>query len=123
MPHPSLGLPPADIFAGHVEAAARLRRERERIARLALEASARLDPTLTSRYDETQLRLLLRDYDRHIEQVARALETGRDSFVVNYGEWIVPVYRRREVPMRDFALMLLGLRDAAATVMSPDEAK
>lgn len=122
MPHPSLGLPPADVYAGHVSAAARLRSERLRLSRLSLEATARLDPTFTTRYDEVQLRLLLRDYERHIEQVARALETGTDSFVVNYGEWIVPVYRRREVPMRDFALMLLGLRDAAATVLPPDEA-
>ena len=44
--------------------------------------------------------MLLRDYDRHIEQLARALETGEDRFVVQYGEWLVPVYRRRRVPMR-----------------------
>lgn len=98
-----------------------MRREQARLARLALEATARRDPGFTVRYDEAMLRLLLRDFERHLEQVARALETGEDSFVVNYGEWLVPVYRRRSVPMKDFTLMLMGLRDVAATVLTPDE--
>ena len=123
MPHPNLGLPPADLLAGDPAAAARVRRERTRLAPLALEATARLDPTFTKRYDELRLRLFLRDFEQHLEQIARALETGQDSFVVQYGEWLVPVYRRREVPMRDFALMLLGLRDVAATVLSPEESE
>jgi hypothetical protein len=121
MPHPSLGYPPADPTAGHVAAATRVRREHLRLAKLALEATVRLDPTFTTRYDEIALRRFLRDYERHLEQVARALETGDDVFVVNYGEWLVPVYRRREVPMRDFALMLMGLRNAAGAVLAPDE--
>jgi hypothetical protein len=123
MPHPSLGLPPADTTAGHPAAAARVRREGARLGRLALEASAQRDPTFATRYDEIDLRRFLRDFERHIEQVARALETGEDYFVVNYGEWLVPVYRRRRVPMRDFALMLMGLRDAAASVLSPEEVR
>jgi hypothetical protein len=121
MAHPSLGLPPADTSAGHPQAAERVRREQLRLGRLALEATARRDPDFTARYDETTMRLLLRDFERHLEQVARALETGEDSFVVNYGEWLVPVYRRRKVPMKDFTLMLMGLRDVATTVLSPDE--
>ena len=123
MPHPNLGQPPADIYAGDPAAAARVRHERDRLARLALEATVRLDPTFMERYGEVKLRLFLRDYERHLEQVARALETGNDSFVVNYGEWLVPVYRRRRVPMRDFAVMLLGLLDVASTVLSPDETR
>lgn len=121
MPHPSLGLPPADPTAGLPAAAARLRANRERLARVALQAAARLSPGLDERYDETMLRLLLRDYDRHIEQLARAIETGQDSYVVNYGEWLVPVYRRRHVPMNDFIALLGGLREASAGVLTPDE--
>jgi hypothetical protein len=123
MPHPSLGLPPADVDAGIPAAAARLRANSERLARVALQAAEHLQPGLAERHDETTLRLLLRDYERHIEQLAQALETGEDSFVVNYGEWLVPIYRRRHVSMRDFMALLGGLRDAAATVLTPDENK
>ena len=121
MPHPSLGFPPPDTHAGLPEAAARLRANRERICRVALQAAERLEPGLGERYDETMLRLFVRDYDRHLEQLALALETGQDGFVVNYGEWVIPVYRHRRVSMRDFMALLAGLRDAAAGVLTPDE--
>ena len=121
MAHPSLGLPPEDTSAGLPAAAARLRANRERICRVALESAERLEPGLADRYDETMLRMFLRDYDRHLEQLAKALETGDDSFVVNYGEWVVPIYRKRRVSMRDFMAMLGGLRDASAAVLTPDE--
>ena len=121
MAHPSLGLPPHDVSAGLPEAAARLRTNSKRLARIALQAAIRLAPGLDERYDETMLRLFLRDYERHIEQLARALETGSDYYVVQYGEWLVPIYRRRHVPMRDFLALLGGLRDAVTTVLTPDE--
>jgi hypothetical protein len=123
MSHPSRGLPPADATAGHAEVAARLRALRGPLARRALEQTLRLDPSFADRYDEVALRRLLRDLEQHIEQLARALETGLDWYVVQYGEWLVPIYRRRHVPMRDFRQMLAGLRDAARPALPPDEAK
>lgn len=122
MAHPSLGMPPPDVTAGSPVAAARLREHRERLARLSLEATLRLAPHFRERYDEIALRQLLRDFDRHIEQTARALETGDDHWATNYGEWLVPVYRRRGVPMKDFIAMLAGMRDAALTVLPPEDA-
>jgi hypothetical protein len=121
MPHPSLGLPPADVTAGHPAAGTRIRRERLRLARLALEATVRAHPGFRARYDENELRLLLRDLDQHLERLARALETGDPTQVTAYAEWLVPVYRRREVPMKDFIAMLTGIRDAVATVLTPAE--
>jgi len=121
MHHPSLGLPPDDPTAGLPDAAARLRANRERLARVALEETIRIAPGFDERYSETQLRLFLRDFDRHIEQLARALETANDAYVVSYGEWLVPIYRRRHVPMADFMAMLAGLRDACASVLTPEE--
>jgi hypothetical protein len=123
MSHPSLGLPPPDTSAGVPSAAARLRSGQRRLAVLALEAAVRLAPGFDVRYDELAMRRFLRDYERHIEQLARALETGDDGFVINYGEWLVPVYRRRKVPMKDFIVLLGGLRDAAQTVLPADEAR
>jgi len=121
MPHPTLGFPPPDTTAGHPDAARRLRAQRDRLARLALENTLRLAPHFSERYEEITLRLFLRDYERHVEQLARAMETGADSFVVNYAEWLVPVYRRRKVPMKDFIALVDGLRHAAVTVLTPDE--
>jgi len=121
MGHPSLGLPPSDRTAGHSRAAERLRQEQPRLARLALDASVRLSPGFAERYSEVDMRRFLRDLDQHIEQLARALETGEDGLVTNYGEWLVPVYRRRGVPMRDFIVLLGGLRDAVLTVLPSED--
>lgn len=121
MPHPTLGLPPHDVSAGHPSAAARVRASRDRIARLALQATVRDTEGFAERYDEPSLRLFLRDFERHAEQLAKALETGEAYYVVSYAEWLVPVYRRRRVPMGDFMAMLAGLRSAAGTVLTPDE--
>ena len=121
MPHPTLGLPPRDASAGLPQAAARLRANWERVARLALQNTVRDTDDFTERYDDAALRLFLRDYERHIEQLARSLETGDEYFSVAYSEWLVPIYRRRRVPMRDFIAMLDGLRHAAATVLTPPE--
>lgn len=121
MPHPSLGFPPPNTDAGLPQAAARLRAARERIARVALQGAQTLAPGFAERHDETMLRLFLRDLDRHLEQLAKALETGDDNFVVGYGEWVIPVYRSRRVSMNDFMALLGGLRDATAGVLTPDE--
>lgn len=123
MAHPSLGLPVPDNMAGLPAAAARLRGDRIRLAGLALDAAQRLAPHFAQRYDELAMRRFLRDMDRHIEQLARALETGDDSYVTNYGEWLVPVYRRRDVPMKDFIVLLAGLRDAALSVLPREDAR
>ena len=84
MHHPSLGLPPDDITAGLPAAAAKLRANRSRLGRVALESTLAAAPWFQTRYDENQLRLFLRDYDRHIEQLARAMETGESSYVVSH---------------------------------------
>jgi hypothetical protein len=85
MPHPATGLPPSDATAGHPAVAARLRAV-PRLPALSLEAALRLDDTLGQRHDELMLRRFLRDYERHVEQLARAIETGEDRYVVVYGE-------------------------------------
>lgn len=117
MPHPLLGLPPADVTAGSPRAAARLRADRARIAEGALRSTLHIDPTFAERHDELALRRLLRDEDRHIEQLARALETGEERFVTEYGEHIIPVYRRRGIRMNDYATILAGLREAVLAAL------
>ena len=115
MPHPATGLPPSDATAGHPEVAARLRAA-ERLPAMALDAAFRLDETLRERYDELMQRRFLRDYESHIEQLARALETGEDRFVVIWGETLVPMYRRRHVRMNDVVSLIRGLEEAAVAI-------
>ena len=112
MPHPATGLPPADATAGRPLVAARLR-DAARLPATSLEAALRIDATLSERYDELMLRTFLRDYQQHIEQLARAIETGEDRFVVIWGESLVPIYRRRNVRMNDVVSLLRGLEEAA----------
>jgi hypothetical protein len=123
MTHPSLGLPPSDVTAGHPAAAARLRAQGPRLAKVAFEATLQDHPHFREKYSEQLLRILLRDYERHIEQLARALETGEDRFVVQYAEWLVPVYRRRGVPMKDFQRMLEGLGSASIGVLPTEDGR
>ena len=83
---------------------------------MSLESAFRIDPTLGERYDEVMQRRFLRDYDRHIEQLARAIETGEDRYVVVYGETLVPIYRRRHVRMNDVVSLIRGLGEAAVAI-------
>jgi hypothetical protein len=68
------------------------------------------------------VRLLVRDGERHTEQLARALETGEDAWAVEYASWIVPVMRRRGIPMKDLGTLFLGLGDAARPLVGPESA-
>ena len=92
--------------------AARLR-GMARLPATALEAAYRIDETLPERYDELMLRTFLRDYEQYIEQLARAVETGEERFLVDWGESIVPIYRRRNVRMNDVVSLVRGLEEAA----------
>jgi len=116
MPHPALGLPPSDDSAGQPAVAARLRAAADRLPAVALAAALRIDPSLRDRHDELMLRRLLRDYERHIEQLAQAVASGDDRFVVVYGETLVPTYRRRKVRMNDVVSLLRGLEEAAVAI-------
>jgi hypothetical protein len=120
MPHPAIGLPPSDPTVGLPDAAARLRRSRARIGQIALQATLRIDPTFQERHDELALRRILRDYDQHVEQLARALETGEDRFVVQYAEWLVPIYRRRRLRMNDVVTTIQGLREGVMSALTAD---
>jgi hypothetical protein len=122
MSHPALGLPPADPGAGHPAAAARLRAAADRLPALALKAALNRDPSLSDRHDELALRRFLRDYDRHLEQLAQAVATGEDRFVTVYAETLVPTYRRRGVRMNDVVTLVRGLEDVAVASGSAAEA-
>lgn len=122
MAHPYSGHIPPDPSAGHPRGAAQIRAHWRRLTELAFSEALRSDPTLRRRYDEWTLRIFYRDYERHFEQLARALATGSDRWVQLYGEWLVPLMRRRRVPAADFVAFIAAMGPAARTVLTPDEA-
>jgi len=104
-----------------VDAAARIRTNRERLAARALRVAMDSDPTIEERFDEVGLRLLLRDAELLAERVALSIETGRPDLAREYAEWTAPVYRRRRTPMDDLISLCEGLRTAFPGVLAPAE--
>jgi hypothetical protein len=119
--HPSLGLPPRNMKAGFPAAAAALRASRRRIAARALEAAIEIDPTIAERYDEIGLRKLLHDAEVLLDRVADSVASNDPHVTASWADQVVPLYRRRAVPMDDLVRLCEGLRRAIAAVLVPGE--
>jgi hypothetical protein len=119
--HPSLGLAPRDLTAGHPQAAARIRQHADRLAVRALAVAIDADPTIRVRYDEAGQRHLLHDAELLAERVALAVAAGEPAPTAEYADMTAPVYRRRRVPMDDLVALCEGLRAALPSVLSPAE--
>lgn len=119
MSHPSLGLPPRDLAAGHQDAAARLQAARERVATIALEAAVAADPTFRSRYSEHALRELLADTLALVDRLAVAVASADPAVLGQWAEQVAPRYRKRNVPMDDLIAIARALGGAAATAVDP----
>ena len=113
--------PAASTFPPMPDAATRLRNGHSRLAAEALRSSVRRDPSFETRYDAVQYRTFLRDCDRHVLQLALALERGLPGPMTEYVDTIVPVFRRRRVSLEDLGTMLLGTVDAARADLPPAE--
>jgi hypothetical protein len=120
--HPSLGLAPRDERAGFPVAADRLRAARARLGARALEIAVERDPTLAVRHDEMGLRHLLRDTEILVDRIALSVATGDPSPMREFADQVVPLYRRRRVPMDDLVQLTEGLRSAIAPFLAGPEA-
>ncbi len=120
--HPSLGLPPPDESAGFPEAADRLRAATARLGARALEIAVERDPTLTERHDELGLRHLLRDTESFVDRIALAVALDDPAPMREFADQVVPLYRRRRVPMDDLVHLSEGLRAAMAPFLDGPEA-
>ncbi len=120
MSHPSLGLPPLDMTAGHPAAASAVRAARARLAARALEVAVDADPRFRGRYSDLALRELLADAEAMVECLADALGSGEPKVMGGWADGLAPRYRKRDVPMDDVIGIAEGLRVAAATAVAPD---
>jgi hypothetical protein len=121
MANPYRGEIPADPKAGFPRGAAQIRAHWRRLTELAFSEALRRDPTLRQRYDERALRVFYRDYERHFEQLARAVSSGSDETVQQYAEWLTPLMRRRRVPMGDLVTFIAAMAPASRTVLTTAE--
>ena len=110
-----------DDIAGFPAAALRLRGERTRIGARALEIAIDRDPTMTDRYSELGLRKLLRDTEILIDRIALSVAADDPGPMREFADQIVPLYRRRRVPMDDLVHLSEGLRAAMAPFLSGEE--
>ena len=120
MSHPSLGLPPRDLAAGHPAAAAAVRAAAGRLAARALEFAVEADPAFRGRYSELALRELLSDAEAMADHLSVALASGDPRVMGAWAEMLAPRYRKRNVPMDDVIGISEGLRAASATAIAPD---
>ncbi len=109
------------MTAGFAEAAGKLRRETASIAVRALEAAVETDPTIKTRYDEVGLRRLLRDAELIVERLAMCLGSDNPRWLIEYAEWIAPLYRRRGVSLLDLCALGDGIKKSVAADLGPDE--
>jgi hypothetical protein len=55
-----------------------------------------------------------------VDRLAICLASGDDRWLVEYAEWIVPIYRRRGVPLADLGAVCAGIRDTLGPQLNPD---
>jgi len=118
--HPSLGLPPRDLTAGHPADAAAIRTAATRLAARALEGAIDADPDLRGRYSDLALRELLADTEALADRLATAVASADPSVMGGLAEHLAPRYRKRGVPLDDVIALCEGLRLGAATTAAPD---
>ena len=121
MTHPTLGAPPRDLRRGHPRAAQAIRDDRERLAIRALEIAVDADPTLRSRHDELGLRNLLHDAEVLLDELAKSVGAADPTILGRWAEQVVPLFRRRKVPLDDLIALAGGARSAVAGVVGPEE--
>jgi hypothetical protein len=117
--HPSLGLPPRDLFAGDPAAATTLRRAGARLRERALKAAMDLDPTFADRHDPLVRTALLSDLEAFVDRLALAVASGDPRAMATFADLVAVRYRKRRISMDDLVTLSEGLRRAAASVVEP----
>jgi hypothetical protein len=115
--HPSLGLPPRDLSAGDLTAAAALRSGGARLRSRAFAAALDIDPTLKDRHDELTRRALLADIEAFMDRLVTAIASGDPHAMATFADLVAVRYRKRKIPMDDLVTLCDGIRRAAAAVV------
>lgn len=76
---------------------------------------------MQERHGALGLRKLLRDTETLVDRLGIAVGSNDPLAIGAWAEWVVPIYRRRKVPMDDLILLCEGLRLAVPAVLAPGE--
>jgi hypothetical protein len=117
--HPSLGLPPPDLWAGDRAAADALRSGGARLRARAFAAALDLDPTLADRHNELARQALVADLEAFLDKLVVAVSSGHPHAMATFADLVAVRYRKRKVPMDDLVTLCEGLRRAAVAVVEP----
>jgi hypothetical protein len=117
--HPSLGLPPRDVYAGDTAAAAALRSGGPRFRARALAAALELNPTMKDRHAEVVMQALLADLEAFHDRLILAVASADPHAMATFADLVAVRYRKRKIPMDDVISLCEGLRQAAAAVVEP----
>jgi hypothetical protein len=117
--HPSLGLPPRDLSAGDIAAAAALRSGGARLRARALAAALEANPSMKDRHAEIVIQALLADLEAFHDRLIAAVSSGDPRHMATFADLVAVRYRKRKVPMDDVISLCEGLRRAAAAVVEP----
>jgi hypothetical protein len=109
------------MASGFPAATERLRRAQSRLGARALEVALDRDPSMHERHGELGLRKLLRDTETLVDRLGVAVASNDPLAIAAWAEWVVPIFRRRRVPMDDLIHLCDGLRLAVPAVLAPDE--
>jgi hypothetical protein len=115
--HPTLGRPPGDQRIVFADAAATVHDRAAVLAARALEVAIDRDPTLRARNDEAGLRARLWDATLLAQRLAVAIRQDDPLPMREYAEEVVPVYRRKAVPLDDLIHLCEGLRASLGGVI------
>jgi len=108
------------MTAGFPEAAERLRLQTSSLAVIGLQSALEAAPEMRDRLDDTALRAFLLDAETFVTRLAMCVGSDDPRWLVEFGEWVTPVFRRRRISLRDVAALCKGIGRAAAGVLEGD---
>ena len=101
----------------YVEASAAIERSREQVAELTVDLHYAAAPELAHRYGNTGRLRCLEDVRYHLSYLIHAISTESAVLFGNYVGWVVALLTARNIPVDDFRMNLVCLRNAISKTL------
>jgi MerR family transcriptional regulator, light-induced transcriptional regulator len=101
----------------HVEASAAIERSREELAELTVDLHYAAVPELVHRYGNMGRLRCLEDARYHLSYLIHAISVESAVLFGNYARWLVDLLTARNIPLEDFRMNLVCLRNAISKTL------